>query len=91
MAIEYFTDLLGNERIRKTTNEEITLFGKNYKINFDVLKSNFTVGDTTDEVAAENNLDDAIYQLIHTSLHNSYYIPEEYFFKVCTWLEEITE
>ena len=91
MAIEYFTDSFGDERIRKTTSEEVTLNGKNYRIIYDVLKSNFTVGDTTDESAAEIEINDAVYNLINHALVNSYYLTEEQLNLIHPYLEEITE
>ena len=91
MAIEYFTDSNGNERIRKTTTETVTFNDKDWNVYFSVLKDNYTVGDSTDTVGAETDLDDALRNIVSAVLTNSYYLTEEQMLLIHPEIQEITE
>ena len=90
MAIEYFTDSDGNERIRKTTLETVTFNGKDWNVYFNVLKDNYTVGDSTDTVGAEADLDDGLRNIVSAVIANSYYLTEEQMLMIHP-IQEITE
>jgi len=91
MAIEYFTDSFGNERIRKTESTTVTFGDKDWKVYFSVLKDNYTVGDETDTVGAESDLDDGLYNIVSAIIANSYYLTEEQMLLIHPEIEEITE
>ena len=91
MAIEYFTDSDGNERIRKTTVETVTFNGKDWNVYFNVPKDNYTVGDSTDTVGAEADLDDGLRNIVSAVLTNSYYLTEEQMLLIHPEIQEITE
>ena len=90
MAIEYFTDSDGNERIRKTTVETVTFNGKDWNVYFNVPKDNYTVGDSTDTVGAEADLDDGLRNIVSHVIANSYYLTEEQMLMIHP-IQEITE
>ena len=91
MAIEYFTDSDGHERIRKTTVETVTFNDKDWNVYFSVLKDNYTVGDSTDTVGAEADLDDGLRNIVSAVLTNSYYLTEEQMLLIHPEIQEITE
>ena len=91
MAVETFTDSDGIERIRKNPAPTITFNDKDWSVNFNVQKDDYTVGDNTDMTLAENDLDDALFNLVNHAIVCSYHLTEEEMQMICPNVVEITE
>lgn len=91
MAVETFTNSDGIERIRKNPAPTITFNNKDWRVEFDVNKDDYTVGDNTDMTLAENVIDDALFTLVNHAIVCSYHLTEEEMQMICPNVIEITE